>query len=381
MAFWMIFSQRAPDRAGSPAGRPFATPALRHVRAPRGATRPNRLFWLVALVAVQMGTGFVVVSPLRAQGATVSSPPELARAADHLKPGQWVWAPGIAPQGPLLIYVDLSRQLATVYRNGVRIAISTISSGKEGYATPTGVFTILQKDATHHSNKYHDAPMPFQERLTWDGVALHAGGLPGFPESHGCVHLPYSFAQALFGVTSLGATVVISGDAASHIRTTDSSLLSTLDDKGQSLTGHPLDGEDFYWAPEKSPIGPMTIIISKLEQRIVVLRNGVEIGRSVARINDNDAGSHVVNLSIDSKGQHHWIYVGLPGHNDEAGREVDEATLNRVVMPRAFYEDVHKALQPGATILITQSSVGDDGRATHVTIMDGVSVQPPAPAS
>ena len=91
---------------------------------------------------------------------------ELARQADQLKPGQWVWAPQIAPKGPITVYVDLSRQLATVYRNGVRIGVSTVSSGKPGHETPTGVFTILQKDAKHHSNKYNNATMPYQQRLT-----------------------------------------------------------------------------------------------------------------------------------------------------------------------------------------------------------------------
>ena len=125
-----------------------------------------------------------------AQGAKASSAAEFARQADQLKPGQWVWAPNVAQAGPVLIYVDLSRQLASVYRNGVRIGVSTVSTGKPGHETPTGVFTILQKDATHRSSIYNNAPMPFQERLTWDGIALHAGGLPGFPESHGCVHMP-----------------------------------------------------------------------------------------------------------------------------------------------------------------------------------------------
>ncbi len=81
-----------------------------------------------------------------AQGAQASSPPEFARRIGQLKPGQWVWAPQVAPNGPVLIYVDLSRQIALVYRNGVRIAATTVSTGKAGHATPTGVFTILQKE-------------------------------------------------------------------------------------------------------------------------------------------------------------------------------------------------------------------------------------------
>lgn len=311
-----------------------------------------------------------------AQGATVSSPPELARAADKLKAGEWVWAGGIAPAGPVVIYVDLSRQLATVYRNGLRIAVSTISSGKEGYDTPTGVFTILQKDATHHSSKYNDAAMPFQQRLTWDGVALHAGGLPGFPESHGCIHLPYGFSQALFGITALGGTVIIAGDAVDHVQTTDASLLAPVDQSGNPTAQERLDSQDYVWMPEKSPRGPLTIIVSKLDQRVVVLRNGNEIGRSIAQINDSDPGTHVVTLTAGPEGKPRWIYVGLPGHDEDAGRLLDEATANRLKLPRAFYEAVKDALRPGATILITQSSVGDDGQGRSLTILDSISPSP-----
>jgi len=118
-----------------------------------------------------------------ASGSKVSSPLQLARQAEQLKPGEWVWAPKIARSGPVLVYVDLDRQLATVYRNGVRIGVSTISSGKPGLETPTGVFTILEKDKDHHSRTYDNASMPYMNRLTWKGVALHAGNLPGFPQS------------------------------------------------------------------------------------------------------------------------------------------------------------------------------------------------------
>ena len=318
----------------------------------------------------------VLPAAAHAQGATVSSPVELARMADQLKPGQWVWAPQVAPAGPVMIYVDLSKQRATVYRNGIRIAVSTVSTGMDGHETPTGVFTVLQKDAKHRSSTYNNAPMPFTQRLTWDGVALHAGGLPGYPESHGCIHLPYSFSQALFGITELGATVVVEGNAQTHIRTSDASLLVPVDGKGDGAAPLPLDTAPFRWTPEKSPTGPMTIIVSKHEQAIVVLRNGVEIGRSRAEINDDDPGSHVITLSATPEGAPRWIYVGLPGHEEEAGQAIDEAILNRVRMPRKFYEDVKAELRPGATVLITQSSVGEDGAGERLTIMDAVNPTP-----
>jgi lipoprotein-anchoring transpeptidase ErfK/SrfK len=313
----------------------------------------------------------MAAAPLLAQGATVSSPPELARVAERLKPGEWVWAPQIAPTGPLLVYVDLSRQRATVYRNGVRIAVSTISSGRAGYDTPTGVFTILQKDADHRSNIYNSAPMPFQQRLTWDGVALHAGGLPGYPESHGCVHLPYSFAKALFGITKLGATVVVQGSAVDHVRTTESSLLAPLTDRGATTERQELGRDEYRWTPDRSPTGPLTIIVSKVDQRVVVLRNGIEIGRSAAIVNDDDPGSHVISYSLGKDGKPRWVYVGLPGHNDDEGRALDEATLNRLRLPRGFYEAVRAELRPGSTILVTASSVGESA-GKRITIMDAV---------
>lgn len=327
----------------------------------------TRLFHLACLTAAATLAPTVV----HAQGEHASSPAEFAHMADRLAPGRWVWAPQVAPAGPLLIYVDLSRQLATVYRNGVRIAVATISSGRPGFSTPTGVFTILQKDARHRSSKYN-AAMPFTQRLTWDGVALHAGGLPGFAESHGCVHLPYVFARQLFGITRLGATVVVQGHAADHVRSTTQSLLAPTDLSGGPVAATDLQAEEYRWTPERSPQGPMTIVISKGDQAVVVLRNGVEIGRSVAQIDDNDPGSHVISLTSGPDGKPKWIYVGLPGHDAEEGRGLDEATLNKVHMPRGFYDAVKTQLKPGTTVLITQSSIGASASASRMTIMDAV---------
>ena len=89
------------------------------------------------------------------------------------------------------------------------VGVSTVSTGKGGKDTPLGTFTILQKEEVHHSNLYNSAPMPFMQRLTWDGVAIHAGHNPGFPASHGCVRVPRAFAEKLFSVTALGTPVLV----------------------------------------------------------------------------------------------------------------------------------------------------------------------------
>ncbi len=99
----------------------------------------------------------------------------VVEAAARLRPGQYLWAPQVAPSGAMVMIVNLETQRATVYRNGVPIGITTVSSGRRGHETPPGVYTILQKDADHRSSLYDDAPMPFMQRLTWDGIALHGG--------------------------------------------------------------------------------------------------------------------------------------------------------------------------------------------------------------
>lgn len=327
-----------------------------------------------AIAAVAVGFA-ICSSPAAAQGAKASSAPEFARKIDALKPGEWVWAPAVAPKGPVLVYVDLSEQIAMVYRNGVRIAATTVSTGKPGHTTPTGVFTILQKDAKHRSSTYNNAPMPFQQRLTWDGVALHAGGLPGYPESHGCVHLPYAFARELFGITNLGVTVVVQGDAEKHVKATPNSLLAPFNDKGQKVEHAALRaGEPFRWQPELATEGPLSIIVSKLDQRVVVLRRGTEIGRSAAVINDPDPDSHVITL-VERGGRPHWVYVGLPGHEQDEGVEADEAVANRVHLPKAFYKAIRSELKPGTTILVTNSRV-TEGPLAKLTIVDAIAPTP-----
>src|SRR5436189_5698946 len=118
-----------------------------------------------------------------------------------LKPGQYVWEPERAPEGPLLIVASVTEQVAYVYRNGICIARSSVSTGRPGHRTPTGVFTILEKEVHHTSSIYKGAEMPYMERVTWGGIALPAGDLPGYPDSHGCLRLPLEFCDLLLGRT------------------------------------------------------------------------------------------------------------------------------------------------------------------------------------
>ena len=116
-------------------------------------------------------------------------------------------------QEPLMLVVSLRDQRLDVYRGASLLASSKVSSGKPGYDTRTGVFSILEKKRFHHSNLYSNAPMPWMQRLTRSGTALHAGVIPGYPASHGCIRLPFSFAPKLFEMTGVGGNVVIADDS------------------------------------------------------------------------------------------------------------------------------------------------------------------------
>ena len=137
----------------------------------------------------------------------------ITEAAAVMAPGRYLWADDAAATGPVSVLISLPDQRAYVFRGSKMIAASSVSTGSDEKPTPLGRFTILEKKAVHRSSLYDDAPMPFMQRLTWDGVALHAGRNPGFPASHGCVRLPAAFAKKLFAATALGATVEVTDEA------------------------------------------------------------------------------------------------------------------------------------------------------------------------
>jgi hypothetical protein len=166
----------------------------------------NRAFLRSAVAAA--GAALLALAQAGAAHAAQAGEGALTEAA-ALRPGDFVWQPERASAGPVEIVVSLPLQRAYVYRGGTLIGVSTVSTGKPGHRTPVGSFDILQKRAKHFSNLYNNAPMPFMQRLTWDGIALHAGEIPGHPASHGCVRLPLAFARHLFAATSVGASVHI----------------------------------------------------------------------------------------------------------------------------------------------------------------------------
>ncbi|MGV7217021.1 L,D-transpeptidase family protein [Bradyrhizobium sp. UFLA05-112] len=124
---------------------------------------------------------------------------------------------GAKPQGPLVIAISIDRQRVTVYDSNGVFAESPVSTGMKGHPTPMGVFSVIQKHKFHHSNIYSDAPMPYMQRITWSGVAMHAGVLPGYPASHGCIRMPMAFAVKMWNWTKMGARVIVTpGEMTPH---------------------------------------------------------------------------------------------------------------------------------------------------------------------
>jgi lipoprotein-anchoring transpeptidase ErfK/SrfK len=116
------------------------------------------------------------------------------------------------PSKGMRLVVSIPAQTLYVFDHGELIMTSPVSTGRKGYGTPVGTFQILQKKRFHRSNLYGDAPMPFMQRLTWGGVALHAGHVPGYPASHGCIRLPGGVAQQLYGLTGNDSWVTVSNE-------------------------------------------------------------------------------------------------------------------------------------------------------------------------
>ena len=313
-------------------------------------------------------------------GARTSSPADTPPS--DLKPGEWIWGGDNKTLGPMAVIVSLTEQRAYVYRNGILIAVSTVSTGKAGHETPTGVFTILQKDKDHHSKKYDNAPMPYQERLTWDGIALHAGGLPGYPESHGCVHLPSQFASLLFEATNMGMTVVIAEAGSAPVEVVHPRAIMPIDPRtGKDTAVPPLeDGQTFRWQPELAADGPISMVLSSADERIVVYRNGIEIGLARALVRNPDKGTHAYivadgfmegdNPLLPGTRMPKWITIGIPGHTDDAKKVVTSESASRLVLPHEFTASLMPLLKPGVVLLTTDEHIFPETTGSSLQVLD-----------
>ncbi|HEX2528843.1 MAG TPA: L,D-transpeptidase [Geminicoccus sp.] len=293
--------------------------------------------------------------------------PSLAQSVedDHLmKPGQFSWHPDRSPEGPVAIIVSIPDQLVSVYRNGIRIGVSTCSTGRPGHATPTGVFTILQKQTEHRSNIYDGASMPDMERLTWSGIALHVGGLPGYPSSHGCVHLPHAFSDKLYAITHVGTAVIIADEASAPNEIVHPGLvLSTAAEAeiDQVLKGigsrslPPVDGS-------AAPVEPVSILVSGADRRFVILAGGDTVAQGPVTIVDptKPLGSHVLIFSHVTGDSLAWQAIS---HSSDGGIHPDQpatAILPRIQVDADARQAIAEHLHPGALLITTDLPLTPD---------------------
>ena len=280
----------------------------------------------------------------------------------EFKNGDYVWHPEISPAGPVMIIVSLPGQRMYVYRNGVRIGLSTVSTGTKSHATPTGIFTILQKKVRHESNVYKGARMPHMQRLTWTGIAMHAGHLPGYPASHGCVRLPVDFAEKLYSVTRNGTNVIITDDKFAPGETAEPGKL--LSGKTGAPSTNTLAQGQYEWHPEDAPTGPVSIILSTTDRQVYVYRNGIEIGRTAVSTTGlgHDLGSHVYSAldKFDTKGRREWMSTASFGHAHVL--DINELVQLVTITPE-FLEHARAAVSPGTTLVVTDLPVSSQTRS------------------
>lgn len=296
------------------------------------------------------------------------------RHIGRLPAGKFFWEPELAPSGPLVVIISLPDQTLSAYRNGIRIAYSSISSGVKGRSTPSGVFTILEKEVTHFSNKYHHAPMPFMQRLTWEGVALHGGDLPGYPASHGCIRLPREFAKKLYSVTTRGTTVIVVDEKHPQptIATHAGILLANADSEPD--ISQPLETE-FEWNPERSAQGPITILASGADETVYVYRNGIPISRAGIKIDNpqQPLGGHAFTMLEGAAEMPSPLVPGRPAHRWMAVRTQGKTTLEdigrRMHVSPEFAEKLYDLVSPGTTVVVTDAPALRPSPSAHAVFL------------
>ncbi|GIK82506.1 MAG: L,D-transpeptidase [Alphaproteobacteria bacterium] len=322
-------------------------------------------------------------------------------------------------KGQLHIVISLNAQRLQVYSDGVRVAESPVSTGTASHPTPTGLFNVIQKNRFHRSNLYSNAPMPFMQRLTWSGIALHEGHLPGYPASHGCIRLPRAFAQELWRTTRLGVRVVVAQDevapvAIAHARLAALAPNPEEDAPAQSTeTAAPVrmaaasitdagvedapaatreDGaadETGVLAAKDLPLrpGPVSLFVSRKDGKLYVRKGFEPIYSAPVTIRDKDKplGTHLFTALSSSDGDEalRWTVISLAGNpqpriaaseprsrRGNRARAVETppppstvqaaAALERIQIPQEALDFVADLVSPGAALIVSDQGLGHE---------------------
>ncbi len=313
------------------------------------------------------------------------------------------------PKGPLQIIISIADQRVSLYENAALIARSSVSTGMQHHPTPVGVFSVIGKQRWHRSNIYSGAPMPYMQRITWSGIALHAGVLPGYPASHGCIRMGNDFAIRLYRLTKRGTRVIISPDDVQPVEITnphlfkpkppssDTQLAATAgsgDATAAGVQGSPVSTAGTQEAPSirvSNPASataaprkpaPITIFISRKLGKLYVRQGFSPLFDVAVRIADPEAplGTHVFTATeLQNNGADiRWIVVSMPQElprvisrsakpREKGGRQIVEipsskptpdranAALDRIEIPPDAVDRISELLTPASSLIISDN--------------------------
>lgn len=350
-------------------------------------------------------------------------PPVRARVLSESEKRKYEDLLSAAKKGSLLAAVSLNDQELTLYADGVEIARSRVSSGTASHPTPTGIFSIIQKNLFHRSNLYSDAPMPFMQRITWSGVALHQGVLPGYPASHGCIRMPEMFSRQFWAITRLGVRVTVTraavtpadfshatlftlpqkpaedapqaggGTAAPAIKLAEGGA-STATDAAPAASGgtpeQPSRERGFQMDARTLRPGPITVFISRKENRLFVRKGFSPLFDAPVTIAqpEQPIGTHLFTLKAVASGAPLlWTAVSMPSHRVEGASpsqrkkkrkkthntaneavEVSASTpaltpaaaLDRITIEPELRAHITRLMSAGASVIISDQGLGSE---------------------
>ena len=349
--------------------------------------------WL-ATAAPAAGAGFFFDQPYR----SYSNPEAAPAAKPHRKrrePARHDAAREQPPAvGPFQIVVEIARQEVVLYGQNGFIMRAPISTGMPGHPTPLGVFTVISKAKWHQSNIYSGAPMPYMQRITWSGIAMHAGPRPGYPASHGCIRLPDDFAIRLFHATKVGARVIVTRDPAAPVEIAHAKLFVPKPEEKAATLPEPakaaLATTDVTMValppaePKQAtaPPQPISVFVSRKQSRVFA-RQGFkplfDLPVTIAEP-DRPLGTHVFTaMALQDGGKAmRWTVVSIPSGyrhvstgKQKRGRKIVETepaapassaaeALERITLPPEAIERISALLVPGSSLIASDNALSDE---------------------
>ncbi|MGC1893864.1 MAG: L,D-transpeptidase, partial [Pseudolabrys sp.] len=316
------------------------------------------------------------------------------------------------PKGPLQIIISIEDQRISLYDNVELIARSSVSTGVPSHPTPLGIFTVISKQRWHRSNIYSNAPMPYMQRITWSGIALHAGVLPGYPASHGCIRLTDSFATRLWHLTKRGTRVIIArGDVRPfeirnpHLFLSRSTVSGSPESQVATAAGGSITAAATY-TPLISDVGaqeatslqvpksnaggaalqkarPISVFVSRKLGKLLVRQDFTPLFDVPVKIQNPEEplGTHVFTaMASQNEGPAiRWTVVSMPegfsrssgAHKERMERTIatapavpptdrSNAALNRIEIPQDAFERISDLITPGSSLIVSDRGMSDE---------------------